>query len=138
MRPKAIVCDDEAHIRSLLRLILKNMGVEVVGEAGTVDEAENLFQTLKPHMVLLDVNLRGGSGEDVLAKIIQESPSAFVIMLTAVSDAATVQRCLSLGAANYILKEIPTTEIMTIIKETWEEFKKTKSAAEARETPEAS
>ncbi|MHC1724454.1 MAG: response regulator transcription factor [Syntrophobacteraceae bacterium] len=124
MQPTAIICDDESHIRSMLKLTLKSMGVEVVGEARTAGEAEILFQRENPHLVLLDINMPGRSGEDALGNIVRDFPSAFVIMLTSVSDMETVRRCLEKGAANYILKDTPIAGIKEIIKETWVEFMK--------------
>lgn len=128
MQPRAIICDDESHIRSMLKLTLKSMGVEVVGEARTAGEAEILFQREMPDMVLLDINMPGRSGDDALGNIIRDFPSAFVIMLTSVADMETVQRCLEKGAANYILKDTPIAGIKEIIKETWVEFNRNRGS----------
>ena len=61
-----------------------------------------------------------------LKEVIGEFPNAFVIMLTSVVDMETVKRCLDLGAANYILKDTPLTEMKQMIKETWTDFRRKK------------
>ncbi len=123
MKLRAVICDDEDHIRTVVSLMLKGMGVEVVAQGRNAQQAVDLYRREKPDLLLLDINLPGKSGEEALAEIIAEFPSAFVIMLTSVADAATVRRCLDKGASNYILKETPAYEMMQIIKESWQEHR---------------
>ncbi len=121
MKPKAVICDDEPHIRVMLKALLKSMGVDVAAEGKNGDDAVELYRREKPHLLLLDINMPGKSGEEALNRIIGEFPSALVVMMTSVADLETVKRCLETGAANYILKETPVQEIKQILKETWAE-----------------
>lgn len=122
MRPRAVICDDEDHIRVMLRTALKTMNVDVVGEARNGEEALTLFRREKPHILLLDINMPRKRGDEVLEEIMRDSPSALVIMLSSVADYATVESCLEKGASNYIRKDTPIAEIKQIIKETWIEY----------------
>lgn len=122
IKPRVLIADDEAHVRVLLRALLKSMNCEVVGEAADGAEVLELFKQLKPHMLLLDINMPLKTGDEVLREIMAQFPNAFVIMLTSVADIESVEKCLELGAANYILKDTPPTELKSIIKETFQEF----------------
>jgi two-component system, chemotaxis family, chemotaxis protein CheY len=121
-RPRVLIAEDESHCRVLLKALVASMNCEVVGEAKTGAEVLSLYRELKPHLVLLDINMPLKTGDEVLKEILGEFPNAFVIMLTSVADLESVERCIALGAANYIRKDTPVAEIRTTIKETWQAF----------------
>ncbi|MFO1419206.1 MAG: response regulator [Methylotetracoccus sp.] len=120
--PRVLIAEDELHSRLLLKTILTSMNCEVVGEARTGAEAVEMYRQLKPHMLLLDVNMPRMTGDEALREIRKEFPLAFVILITSVADQEVVERCLELGAAHYIRKDTPIAEIKTTIKETWSDF----------------
>ncbi len=118
-RPKVIVADDEGHCRVLMKAVLASMNCDVVGEARTGDEAIELYRKYRPNLLLLDVNMPVKTGDEVLEELLGEFPDAFVVVLTSVTDMESIEKCISMGAANYIRKDTPVAEIKTIIKETW-------------------
>lgn len=126
-KPRVMIADDEAHVRVLLRALLKSMNCDVVGEAADGAEAVELFKKIKPHMLLLDINMPLKTGDEVLREIMTQFPNAFVIMLTSVADIESVEKCLKLGAANYIRKDTPPAELKSIIKETFQDFVRKRS-----------
>ena len=121
-KPKVLIADDKIACRALMKAVLISMNCEVVGEAGNGEEATGLYRKLKPHLLMLDVNMPLKTGDEVLEEIIHEFPDAFVIMLTSVVDLPTIEKCLSLGAANYVRKDLPLEELKAIIRETWQTF----------------
>jgi two-component system chemotaxis response regulator CheY len=121
-KPRVVLAEDESHSRVLMKALLGSMNCEVVGEAKTGVEAVELYRQLRPHLMLLDVNMPLKTGDEVLEEVFAEFPNAFVIMLTSVSDVESIERCLGMGAANYIRKDTPVTEIKSIIRETWQGF----------------
>jgi two-component system chemotaxis response regulator CheY len=121
-KPRVLIAEDESHSRLLLKALLTSMNCEVVGEATTGVEAIALFKQLKPHLLLLDINMPSKTGDEVLKEIMAEYPKAFVIIMTSVADLETIERCIELGAANYIRKDTPIEEIRQTIKETWQTF----------------
>ena len=125
-RVRVIIADDELHIRTLVKTVMKSMQAEIVGEAKNGREAVDLYQLEKPNLLLLDINMPVMGGEKALKEILGQFPDAFVIMLTSVADVDTVKKCLDHGAANYILKDTPLNEMKKIIKETWDSFKEKK------------
>lgn len=120
---RAIIADDENHIRMLIKTVIKGMGVEIAAEAKNGQEVIDLYRQIRPHILLMDINMPVKGGEEALKEIKTEFPEAFIIMLTSVADIETVQRCLDLGATNYILKDTPIPEMKAIIKETWTAFR---------------
>jgi two-component system chemotaxis response regulator CheY len=121
-KPKVLIADDEVSCRALIKAVLNSMNCDVVGEAKNGEESLELYRKLKPHLLILDVNMPLKTGEEVLKEIMQDFPNAFVIMLTSVVDLPTIEKCLSLGAANYIRKDLPVDEMKALIKETWRTF----------------
>lgn len=122
-KPRVIIADDELHIRTLIKAVMTSMKTEVVGEAKNGQEAVDLYRREKPDLALFDINMPIKNGEEALKEVISEFPEAFVIMLTSVADMETVNRCLDLGAANYLLKDTPLTDMKKMIQETWTDFK---------------
>lgn len=131
IKPRVVIADDESHVRVLLRALLKSMNCEVVGEAANGVEAIELFKQEKPHLLLLDINMPLKPGDEVLREIMEQFPNAFVIMLTSVTDIGNVEKCLDLGAANYIRKDTPPAELKSIIKETFQDFVRNRSGRSA-------
>ncbi|MBF0117370.1 MAG: response regulator transcription factor [Desulfobacterales bacterium] len=120
---RILIADDEIHIRMMLKMAMISMGTEVVGEAKNGAEAIELFKKAKPDIMLLDVNMPIKTGDEVLKAIKSEFPDACIIMMTSVADSETVENCINLGAATYILKDTPLNEMKQMIKEAWDEFK---------------
>ncbi len=113
----ALVADDEAHIRSYVRIILSNLGVEQIHEAATGDEAITRFQEVRPDVVLLDINMPGLSGLEVLPKILEIDPHAVVLMLTGHASRHLVENAAKAGATHYIRKDTPQQEISALLKD---------------------
>lgn len=125
-KPRVIIADDEPHIRILIKTVMTSMNTEVVGEAKNGQEAVDLYRREKPDLALFDINMPIKNGEEALKEVISEFPEAFIIMLTSVADMETVNRCLDLGAANYLLKDTPLADMKKMIQETWTDFKRKK------------
>lgn len=130
-RPRIVVADDEVHCRTLLRAILGSMGCDVVAEAKSGEEVMALYRSHRPNLLLLDVNMPVKTGDEVLGEILADFPDALVIMLTSVTDMESIERCIALGAANYIRKDTPVAEIKTLIRETWTDHVRSRKDAAA-------
>jgi two-component system chemotaxis response regulator CheY len=113
-----LLVDDEAHIRKYVSLILKQLGVAKVIEAGNGEEAIVSYQSLKPDLVLLDISMPLMNGLETLKKLKEIDPECMIIMLTSMVNRQSIDEALALGAANYIRKDTPKEEIAQAIKET--------------------
>jgi two-component system LytT family response regulator len=99
---KALVVDDEPLARRELRRLLAAFpGVEVIGEAGDIDEARARLEVLSPDVVFLDIQMPGGSGFDLLAQL-DRMPR--VIFTTAYDQYAV--KAFDVNALDYLLKPI--------------------------------
>jgi two-component system LytT family response regulator len=99
---KAMIIDDEPPARRELRRLVNEFAwVEVVGEAGNVDQAAKLVESLTPELLFLDIQMPGGSGFDLLTKL-EHVPA--VIFTTAYDEHAV--RAFEVDALDYLLKPI--------------------------------
>jgi two-component system chemotaxis response regulator CheY len=122
---RVIVVDDETHVRTLIKAVVSSMNCDIVGEAGNGRDAVALFGKLKPHMMLLDINMPLRSGKQALADIKEKYPNAFIIMLTSLTDRETIEDCIELGASGFIRKDLPIDEMREVIKKTWKTYRET-------------
>jgi DNA-binding NarL/FixJ family response regulator len=102
---RVVLVDDHRLVRSGVRAELGPQ-VEVVGEAGDVDEAVSAISSLRPDVVLLDVHLPGGGGAEVVRRVRDDTPEVRFLALS-VSDAAEdVIGVVRAGARGYVTKAI--------------------------------
>jgi response regulator RpfG family c-di-GMP phosphodiesterase len=100
-----LVVDDEEAIRNAMRKYLTQQGYEGVVTA-TGEEALDVLRRQKITGILLDVNLPGTNGIDLVPRIMELEPSVALLMLTAVNDATSAALCMQRGALDYLLKPI--------------------------------
>ena len=107
---RVVLVDDHRLFRAGVRTELGD-AIEIVGEAGSVEEAVPLIKELDPDVVLLDVHLPDGGGQAVIAAVAQERPGVRFLALS-VSDAAEdVIAVIRAGARGYVTKTISGTEL---------------------------
>ena len=122
-KPRVLIVEDEEHVRRRLKSIMESMNCEVVGEAQNGKDAVAQYFQLKPHMLLLDINMPVKSGKKALAEIREKHPNAFVMMITSLADKDTIEDCMQLGAAGFVRKDLPIDEIKEVIRKTWRAFR---------------
>lgn len=114
---RVLLVDDHEVIRVGLRTVLsQTQGVTVVGEAGTIAEAIQQTQRLKPDVILMDVRLPDGSGVDACREILGALPGTRVIFLTSYADDDSVLAAVLAGAHGYVLKEIDSSALLEAIR----------------------
>jgi DNA-binding NarL/FixJ family response regulator len=111
---RVLIVDDHALFRAGVRSELEGL-VEIVGEAGTVEEAVALIRAEKPDVVLLDVHMPGGGGVTVINEIARTNPDVRFLALS-VSDAAEdVIAVIRAGARGYVTKAISGPDLADAI-----------------------
>lgn len=114
-RPRVVIVDDHRMWRSGVRAELGDT-VDIVGEAGDVDEACVVIEAREPDVVLLDVHMPGGGGREVLNRVLPNKPDIKFLALS-VSDAAEdVIAVIRAGARGYVTKSISGTELTAAIR----------------------
>lgn len=116
-----LIVDDEPHIRRYIGLILQKMGSPTIVEAGNGEEAVALYAQHRPDLVLMDVNMPIMDGLEALEQICKQDPDALVVMLTSLATRHVVERCLELGAINFVRKDTPKEVMAQVMTETIED-----------------
>jgi DNA-binding NarL/FixJ family response regulator len=80
---RLVVCDDDDTVRQIVAILGREAGYDVVGEAATALEAEQLVRLTKPDVLVLDLALMGMSGLDVLDSVHAAAPETTIIVFTA-------------------------------------------------------
>jgi DNA-binding NarL/FixJ family response regulator len=99
------IADDSGPVRErLIDLLSEVEGAEVIGQAANAGDAVEGVRRLKPHVLILDIQMPGGSGIDVLKEIKQESLAPVVLMLTNHASPQYRKKCLEWGADFFLDK----------------------------------
>ncbi|MHB1288076.1 response regulator [Georgenia sp.] len=101
---RVLLCDDHPVFLDGMRLLLTELGHEVIGEAPTGEDAVVVAAALHPDVVVMDLHLPGISGVEATRAITSQDPSVRVLVLTMVEDDATLLAALRAGARGYVLK----------------------------------
>jgi putative nucleotidyltransferase with HDIG domain len=110
-----LVVDDEEAIRNAVRKYLIQQGYEVA-VAATGEEALAILQRQKITGLLLDVNLPGANGIELVPRIMELEPTIALLMLTAVNDATSAALCMQRGALDYLIKPIDLAHLGRAIR----------------------
>ncbi|MBI3160632.1 MAG: response regulator transcription factor [Chloroflexi bacterium] len=106
-RLRVLLVDDHEVVRLGLMTLLEDVPwVEVVGEAGSADEAVAQVGALNPDVVVLDIRLPGESGILACRRIKAGHPQVEVIMLTSYAEDELIFKALEAGASGYVLKQV--------------------------------
>jgi two-component system, NarL family, invasion response regulator UvrY len=113
---KILVVDDHPIVRAGLRRLLASKSETEIREAASGKEALSVFREQRPTLVILDLNLPGIGGLEVIARLKIADPSARVLVLSMHDDQIHVTRALQAGAAGYVSKNAPPDEILEAIR----------------------
>lgn len=116
MSTKIILADDHQLVREGLRTLLeKELGMEVIGEAGDGEDVVQLARELLPDIVIMDVAMPGLDGINATKQITGELPSIKVIALSMYPNKLFVMDMFEAGASGYVLKECASIELNNAI-----------------------
>ena len=112
---KILVVDDHPIVRAGLVRLLAGDGRFTVSEAATSRDALTRFRSIRPDLVILDLNLPGVSGLEMIRRLRHDDETARILVLSMHDDAIHVVRALEAGAAGYLSKDTPPAEILVAI-----------------------
>ena len=110
--------DDHPLLREGISALVNNQpDMVLVAEASNGAEAIQLFKQHLPDVTLMDLRLPDMSGIDILIAIRTEFPEARIIMLTTFEGDVEIHRALQAGARGYLLKNMPPSELLDVIRQ---------------------
>jgi two-component system response regulator NreC len=114
---RLVIADDHAVVRSGLRLLLDaEPDFEVVAEAGDVDTARRYVRGHHPTVLVLDLNMPGGSSLQAIPAIREEAPDTQIVVMTMQEEPTFARQALAAGASGYVLKEAADTELVEAVR----------------------
>ena len=115
---KIVIADDHAVVRSGLRMLLDSEeAFEVVAEAGDVDAARRYVRGHHPAVLVLDLNMPGGSSLEAIPGLREEFPETQIVVLTMQDDPAFAREAMRAGALGYVLKEAADAELVEAVRD---------------------
>jgi two-component system, NarL family, response regulator NreC len=114
---RIILADDHGVVRSGLRLLLDSEpDFEVVAEASNIEDARRYVRGHHPKVLVLDLNMPGGSSLELIPAIREESPKTHIVVLTMQKEPAFARAALGAGALGYVLKEAADDELVEAVR----------------------
>jgi DNA-binding NarL/FixJ family response regulator len=114
---RVLIVDDHPIFRDGLAGLLATLPeVEVVGAAGTAEEALAAVRQTAPDVVLMDINLPGASGVEATRQTTQAAPATAVLVISMVDDDDSVFAAMAAGARGYVLKGASAAEITAALR----------------------
>jgi two-component system, NarL family, response regulator NreC len=113
-RLTVVIADDHTVVRQGLRLLIDaEPDMQVVAEAGDVPDAERMARAHRPAVLVLDLNMPGGSSLDAIPRL---SDHVAIVVLTMQDDPAFARQALRAGALGFVLKEAADEELLEAIR----------------------
>jgi DNA-binding NarL/FixJ family response regulator len=114
---RILIADDHAMVRDGVRNLVNQIsGVEIVGEAANGNQALELFEKLKPDMLIMDISMPDMNGMDVSKNILLKNPTANIVILSMYDDHDYISRCIEYGVKGYVVKNESGAELENAIK----------------------
>lgn len=114
---RLLLVDDHPLVRDGLRARMDSVDdIEVVGEAGSADEAFERVAACRPNVVLMDIGMRDSSGIEATERLLARDPALIVLILSMYDSVETARRAMAAGARGYVIKDSPSAEIVAAIR----------------------
>jgi two-component system response regulator NreC len=112
-----VIADDHAVVRKGLRLLIEaEPDLRVVAEAGNVPDALRMAKAHRPNVIVLDLNMPGGSSLEMIPTMRQDAPMTAIVVLTMQNDPSFARQALQSGALGFVLKEAADDELLGAIR----------------------
>lgn len=113
---RVLVADDHVVVRSGLRRLFENAGMQIVGEVATGDQAYLLYGELQPDILIMDLSMPGIGGLESLRRIVGRHPGARVLVFSMHETAAFAAQAMRAGARGYVAKSAVADELIAGVK----------------------
>ena len=120
--PTVLIVDDDPSIRQTMEVIVKSAGMRATA-VGSGEEALKFLQTSSVEVILLDVQMPGLSGLEVLRQVRDKQPDVGVIMLSVIKEVPVAVEAMRLGALDYVTKDFSPTELNARVLKTLDQLR---------------
>lgn len=116
MKSDILIAEGSAYMRIMLKDQLAKSGFNVIGEAENGDDAIRLYTKLNPDLIILDVQLQGTGGLEVIKDIREADPEAKIIAIGAIGQQELVAEAMKNGADDFFVKPFETETVNKVLK----------------------
>ncbi|WP_439543246.1 response regulator [Hyphomicrobium sp.] len=113
---KVLVVDDHVVVREGIRRLLATITGAEIHDAATAQDAIDLSRSINPDVVVLDIDLNGASGLELLKLFKSENAAFRIVMFTMHSEASYAMRAIKAGALGYVSKSSGASELLTAVR----------------------
>lgn len=113
---KIVIADDDSTTCSALRLLLREHGHQVIGEARDGEKAVEMCEMHKPDIAFLDIQMPRLTGHEAAKRITDRTPGVGIIIVSAVPTLENVQAALQAGAASFVVKPFNAVKVVDAIE----------------------
>jgi two-component system invasion response regulator UvrY len=117
---KILIVDDHTVVRDGVRRLVEVLPDTEIAEAESPSEALAAFRRFRPDVVVLDINLKNGSGLDALRRLRADDPKARVVVFSMYSDIVYAVSAQRDGALGYVSKSAPSDELLVAIEKAYD------------------
>lgn len=131
---KTLIVDDELYTREGLKILInwQELGFEICGQAENGEQAFEDIKVAKPDLIITDIKMPLMNGLELIKKVNEETElNAKFIVLSGYNEFEYAKEAMRFGVKNYILKPIEREELMTVVKEIYEELNEERNSKEA-------
>lgn len=115
-KTRALICDDAAFMRMMVKDILEKNGFEVVGQAANGVQAVQLYKDTQPDIVTMDITMPDMDGIEAVRNIKQFDPNCKVVMCSAMGQQTMVMDAIKAGARDFIVKPFQPDRVLEALK----------------------
>ena len=109
---RILIADDHSMVRDGVKnLINQNKDLVVIGEASSGTQALELFESLNPDLLIMDISMPDMNGMEVSKNILAKNPNANIVILSMYDDEDYISRCLEYGVKGYVIKNESGSEL---------------------------
>jgi DNA-binding NarL/FixJ family response regulator len=118
MTVRVMIVDDHPIWRDALERDLSEAGYEIVGAVGDGESAVRIAAAVRPHVVLMDLQLPGISGVQAASALVKQDPGVRILMFSASGEDSDVLAAVEVGARGYLVKSARTPELLEAVRRT--------------------
>lgn len=114
---RVLVVDDALMMRKKITYTITDSGHEVIGEAKDGQEAIEMYNTLKPDLITMDITMDGMDGITATRKLCESYPDIKIIVSSSHSNQETIDLAMAAGAKGYLVKPFQKEEFINLVKD---------------------